>query len=419
MLVTFMNKMSVFLSSSMTVRFLVLQILIFEIVNGWEIDEKGRGVSVHKKEGENCNIKTGESGICTKISSCEVYYEGLKQKTIVYNELVLCTFKDSEEVVCCPLKASVSPQISTTQNANETTNRVSDGTPNELPSSINSKQGQTTSDSERPSQVACQKYRAINPAVLAFHIIGGVSVSPGEYPHVGAMIYELGGGNDLETRCGSSLISERYALTAAHCIKNPLLQPIFIRFGVVDWKSVDDDLTPVDAGIEEVIIHPEYRGHLRYHDIALIKLKNDLKFTPFVRPACLYSDLGDLDPDTQLVTLGWGFTDVQTKARSDVLLMANVTTVDLKECNATHIKMGTDRKFRSGLDEGQYCAYDKDLNMDSCEADSGGPLELVRNKKSTIVGVTSFGRSCATTTPSVYVRVAHYLDWIESIVWPS
>lgn len=59
------------------------------------------------------------------------------------------------------------------------------------------------------------------------------------------------------------------------------------------------------------------------------------------------------------------------------------------------------------------------------QGDSGGPLQrifkktLVSQDITYIFGITSFGRACATGAPGVYTRVTAYLDWIESIVWPS
>lgn len=69
----------------------------------------------------------------------------------------------------------------------------------------------------------------------------------------------------------------------------------------------------------------------------------------------------------------------------------------------------------------QYCAYDPDAKNDSCKGDSGGPLQIFVDNShvSTVVGIVSFGISCGTALPAVYTRVASYLDWIESFVWPN
>lgn len=74
-----------------------------------------------------------------------------------------------------------------------------------------------------------------------------------------------------------------------------------------------------------------------------------------------------------------------------------------------------------GLSEGQLCAYDPKGEKDACQGDSGGPIQItdIGNAVSTIVGVVSFGDSCATAAPAIYTRVAYYLDWIESYVWPE
>ena len=54
----------------------------------------------------------------------------------------------------------------------------------------------------------------------------------------------------------------------------------------------------------------------------------------------------------------------------------------------------------------------------------GGPLQIYNKEKVncmyTIIGVVSYGQAdCGTLgIPGIYTRVFHYLDWIESIVWP-
>lgn len=82
------------------------------------------------------------------------------------------------------------------------------------------------------------------------------------------------------------------------------------------------------------------------------------------------------------------------------------------------MSLGLDRRLRNGLNGGQMCAFY--AGRDTCEGDSGGPLQILDDYKvSTVVGITSFGLSCGANVPSVYARVSFYLEWIESIVWPS
>lgn len=73
-----------------------------------------------------------------------------------------------------------------------------------------------------------------------------------------------------------------------------------------------------------------------------------------------------------------------------------------------------------GIDDSHYCAHDPDRRNDSCQGDSGGPLQTTvsNDNDAKAIGIVSFGVGCASGFPGVYTRIAYYLDWIESFVWP-
>lgn len=100
--------------------------------------------------------------------------------------------------------------------------------------------------------------------------------------------------------------------------------------------------------------------------------------------------------------------------------------MSLSECNSTIFNHAASRNwttFRSGIDRSYYCAADPNKVSDTCKGDSGGPLQLVRRNLdlSTILGVISTGLPCGSSWsfPGIYTRVAFFIDWIESHVWPN
>lgn len=94
----------------------------------------------------------------------------------------------------------------------------------------------------------------------------------------------------------------------------------------------------------------------------------------------------------------------------------------LSECNKTLFDYNKYRNlptFQSGVDKSQYCAHDPLGYQDSCQEDSGGPLQTDQSVSMPVklVGVVSFG-ACGRLKTSIYSRVAHYIEWIGSHVWP-
>ena len=121
-------------------------------------------------------------------------------------------------------------------------------------------------------------------------------------------------------------------------------------------------------------------------------------------------------PESPLIVTGWGSTSFAGPT-SEYLLKAELSTVPLETCRKLY---GRGRKLVNGIIASQICAGDPAGEKDTCQGDSGGPLQLKEKKGSNyfIVGITSFGRSCAgVNNPAIYTNVYSFVPWIDSIVW--
>ncbi|XP_055681659.1 serine protease persephone-like isoform X2 [Lutzomyia longipalpis] len=387
--------------------------------------------------GSICRLKDGTFGVCKAHSQCKWAWEGYKDGKISYADIVRCTFVGTTEIICCgderprendftsPSTVSINRNdedmiyfFSPNNDNNEINHNDSGGTD----SSIFTTSPRTRIEGKlRKCEEACQRFME-KYQTLTFQILGGEETSPGDFPHMAALGYpsEEVGDDAYLWNCGGTLISEEYVLTAAHCVSNPTARPTIIRLGKVTLRSNDDTVTAQDIGISKIIIHPLYKSSRNYHDIALIKLAHPAEMNDNVKPACLSTAPGDAPEDTYLIVTGWGSTSVERREKSGVLLKTNLTSVPLDKCNRTFTDLPPTRHLPNGLNEGQLCAFDVARKKDACEGDSGGPLQTIGESGfATIIGVTSFGISCASSTPGVYARVSYYLDFIETNVWPD
>ncbi|CAG4965215.1 unnamed protein product [Parnassius apollo] len=332
--------------------------------------------------GDKCKPNDNEpNGMCVLITDCKIAIMAIQRKN--FHKFKRCGFKGLMEIVCCP-------QIST------------------------DKFGDIEEKSERVADRECKKIVENSIPPLDLHIIGGEAASLGEFPHMVALGYESPEGYDF--LCGGTILSDSYVITAAHCVDTlSQIRPAIVRMGVVeleDGKRNDES----DVDISEIIMHPNYTKRQKYHDLALLRLAKPIEFTSNLNPVCLYTSPND--PKIPLTVTGWGKTSNTRSIRSNILLKANVSVVAREKCTTSYTSW---RKLPDGISDDQICAGDPQGLKDTCQGDSGGPLQGLTDSDGhyRLVGVTSFGRGCGSTVPGVYTRIAKYLDWIESVVWPN
>uniref|UniRef100_A0A3B3WUI5 Coagulation factor IX n=1 Tax=Poecilia mexicana TaxID=48701 RepID=A0A3B3WUI5_9TELE len=227
-------------------------------------------------------------------------------------------------------------------------------------------------------------------------IVGGRSVAPGEIP------WQVLG----RLFCGGSILSERWVITAAHCLREAA-GSFSVRVGEHNTEITEG--REKDYEVLEEQPHPRYNATLDIynHDIALLYLKETISFSATVRPICIgpMAFIEDLVKQPSPATVsGWGRTRFMG-ITSNILQKVEVPLVDQTECKKSSNERITPVMF---------CAGFYDVAKDACQGDSGGPHAKSYRDTWFLTGIVSWGEECAKEGKyGVYTRVSVYYSWIK------
>merc|ERR1712002_310083 len=235
------------------------------------------------------------------------------------------------------------------------------------------------------------------------YIAGGSVTAPNQYPWMVRVVSSL-------AECGGTLISNRHVITAYHCVKP--YGDLYIGTVILGAHDQYNSSAYQEVEVEDVYFPPgeplwidtrEPMNPDGCHDLAIVLLKEPVKFSATVQPVCLPSHDDLVHVGQKAMAMGWGETEDGDQSQLLKHLDVEIYATKYGDYCVDNFLL-TGRKFSSnGVLEGALIG------------DSGGPLvykHWFMSDSWKIIGVLAGSSS----TENIWNKVTAHLDWINGIL---